>query len=197
EKVRMPVTVFSTSPGQRDVRLEVSSNDLLRPAGAKATVSTVHFATPGEQLVYVDMEAGTTTGIARVSITATSGGEKATYDVELDVRNPNPFITNVIEREVGPGEQVDAVFQAVGTSGTREGYLEVSSIPAVNLSRRLGYLIRYPHGCVEQITSAVFPQLMLEQLTEVSEQEKTAIARNVRAGLDRLKGYQVSGGGLG
>src|SRR5690606_8334065 len=107
EKVRMPVTVFSTSPGQRDVRLEVSSNDLLRPAGAKATASPVPLAPPGEQLVYVDMEAGTTTGIAQVSITATSGGEKATYEVELDVRNPNPFITSIIEKDVGPGEQVD------------------------------------------------------------------------------------------
>ena len=31
--------------------------------------------------------------------------------------------------------------------------LELSSIPPIDLSRRLEYLVRYPHGCIEQITS--------------------------------------------
>ena len=39
--------------------------------------------------------------------------------------------------------------------------LEVSALPPINLERRLEYLIQYPHGCLEQTTSGVFPQLYL------------------------------------
>src|SRR3546814_77423 len=88
EKVRMPVTVFSTAPGSRNVRLEVSSNELFKPVSEEAATSTVRFANPGEQLVYVEMEAGAQTGVARVRINASSGGEDAHYEVELNVRNP-------------------------------------------------------------------------------------------------------------
>src|SRR3546814_10343284 len=88
EKVQMPVTVFSTGPCARYVRLEVSSNELFKPVSEEAATSTVRFANPGEQLVYVEMEAGAQTGVARVRINASSGGEDAHYEVELNVRNP-------------------------------------------------------------------------------------------------------------
>src|SRR3546814_2360801 len=78
----------------------------------------------------------------------------------FNVRNPNPFITNVIRKEVSPGERVETLFEALGEPGNREGYLEVSSIPAINLSGRLGYLIRYPHeigraSCRERVCQYV------------------------------------------
>src|SRR5690606_41568191 len=84
----------------------------------------------------------------------------------------------------------------VGEEGSGTAHLELSSIPAVELAKTLGYLVRYPHGCLEQITSAVFPQLVVEQLGDPGEQEKAAISRNVKAGIQRIKGYQRSDGGL-
>ena len=44
---------------------------------------------------------------------------------------------------------------------TNTAYLEVSGIPPIDAERRLQYLINYPHGCIEQITSTVFAQLYL------------------------------------
>src|SRR3546814_15215873 len=113
EKVRMPVTVFSTAPGSRNVRLEVSSNELFKPVSEEAATSTVRFANPGEQLVYVEMEAGAQTGVARVRNNASSGGEDAHYEVELNVRNPNTFITNVIRKENGRASFRERVCQYV------------------------------------------------------------------------------------
>ena len=43
-----------------------------------------------------------------------------------------------------------------------KGKLLISKSPLVGFSKDLSYLIRYPYGCVEQTTSAVFPQLYLE-----------------------------------
>ena len=47
-------------------------------------------------------------------------------------------------------------YQNIGIYGTNEGVVEVTSVPPLNLDDRLKYLIRYPHGCIEQTTSSVF-----------------------------------------
>lgn len=66
-------------------------------------------------------------------------------------------------------------------------FLEITSIPALNLEQRLGYLIRYPHGCGEQITSAVFPQLMLDRIMDLSEAQKVTAELHVKDVITRLR----------
>jgi uncharacterized protein YfaS (alpha-2-macroglobulin family) len=66
----------------------------------------------------------------------------------------------------------------------------------MNLQKRLNYLIEYPHGCIEQTTSAVFPQLVLNQLTDLDEVKKAQVDRNIRAGIGRLQNFQRPDGGF-
>ena len=72
--------------------------------------------------------------------------------------------------------------------------LELSSIPPIDLSRRLEYLVRYPHGCIEQITSGAFPQLYLPSVVECDANMLQDIDRNVKSVLSRLGGYQLYNG---
>ena len=65
-----------------------------------------------------------------------------------------------------PGEKWEAGFNPFGLEGTNSARLEVSALPSVNLGKRLDYLLEYPHGCSEQITSAAFPQLWIKDLSE-------------------------------
>ncbi len=81
-------------------------------------------------------------------------------------------------------------------AGTNNGYLEVSSIPPLNLGQRLKYLIRYPYGCIEQTTSSGFPQVYLSSLMELPNSQKSEIATNIKATIDRLKSFQVQSGGF-
>jgi len=74
--------------------------------------------------------------------------------------------------------------------------MEVSAIPPMNLDNRLKYLMHYPHGCVEQTTSAVFPQLFLHRFIELSTEQKNEIQENISAGINRIKSFQTSSGGL-
>ena len=67
----------------------------------------------------------------------------------------------------------------------------------MNLQKRLNYLIEYPHGCIEQTTSAVFPQLVLNQLTDLDENKKAQVDRNIKAGIGRLQNFQRPEGGFG
>jgi uncharacterized protein YfaS (alpha-2-macroglobulin family) len=106
-------------------------------------------------MTYFKVIAPNSIGIAKVRIIANSGSEKTIYDVELDIRNPNPFITNVVSTVIQPKQNWSIKYNPIGMANTNTGAIEISSIPPINLNKRLSYLITYPHGCVEQTTSSV------------------------------------------
>jgi alpha-2-macroglobulin len=66
----------------------------------------------------------------------------------------------------------------------------------MNLQKRLSYLIEYPHGCIEQTTSAVFPQLVLNQLTDLDDYKKAQVDKNIKAGISKLQNFQRPDGGF-
>lgn len=194
ETIQLPVTVFGLEPQVRKASVTLASNAFFEVVGE--STKEVSFPQPGEQMVYFDVRIRSQVGIGKFKITATSGKERAEENVELDVRNPNPYITNVIEQTVQPGAAWSSTFKPVGMAGTNTATLEVSTIPALNLGKRLNYLIEYPHGCVEQTTSSVFPQLALSSLMDLSKDQAARTDRNIKAGVNRLKGFQLTNGGL-
>ncbi|WP_256005895.1 alpha-2-macroglobulin family protein [Pedobacter deserti] len=193
ETFTLPVTVFATESRLKKVSVQVQASSLRLTT---AFSQSLNFAKPGEQMAYFELKAPESTGIAKVRVTAQSGAEKAVYDVELDVRNPNPYITNVISAAIEPGSSWSHAYQPIGMGGSNTGVLEISSLPPIDLKKRLGYLTQYPHGCVEQVTSSVFPQLYLSALTRMTEQQKANTERNIKAGIARLRGFQSPDGGL-
>ncbi|WP_316741971.1 alpha-2-macroglobulin family protein [Pedobacter antarcticus] len=193
ERFTLPVTVFATENSLKQVNVKLEAQRL-NVTGTKD--KTLSFAKPGEQMTYYEVTAPQQTGIAKVKITVQSGAEKASYDLEMDIRNPNPYITQVISATIEPGATWTSPYAAIGISGTNSGSLEISGIPAINLKKRLAFLIQYPHGCVEQTTSAVFPQLYLGKLSPLSTQEKARTDQNIRAGITKLRSHQTTDGGL-
>lgn len=194
ETIQLPVTVFGMENNIRNAKVTLATSPLLEVVGERT--KTVTFAQPGEQIVYFDVRVRPQVGIAKVKVTATSGAAKAEEETELEVRNPNPVITTVQEATLQAGQSWSTAYRPAGMAGTNTGVLEVSTIPSLNLAKRLGYLIQYPHGCVEQTTSSVFPQLALNQLMDLKPAELANIEKNIKAGIARLKGFQTSDGGL-
>ena len=58
------------------------------------------------------------------------------------------------------------------------------------------YLIHYPHGCLEQTTSGVFPQLYLPALIKLTQNQRLQVENNMRAGIARLRSMQHPSGGF-
>ena len=84
----------------------------------------------------------------------------------------------------------------IGEGNGSKATIEVSSIPAINLQKRLSYLIQYPHGCIEQTTSSVFPQLALNGLMDLNDKQKADIDKNIRAAIQKIQNFQTSSGGF-
>ena len=145
-------------------------------------------------MAYFELETTSQTGIGKVKIIATSGKEKATYEVEMNVYNPNP-VTYVVQNAVLQGGQSHSL--NINLFGEKaKTVLEVSSFPGVNLTQRLGYLIAYPHGCSEQLTSGAFPQLFLADFVTLSKEKADEVNRNVSATISKLYENQLSNGGF-
>lgn len=194
EKIKLPVSVFALESNIKDVRLSVKGNPLLKIVGADN--QDIRFDEIGDQIVDFEFEVAESLGVGEVEIVAKSGRETATYKVEVQVRNPNPVVTDVSELTLKAGANWEDTFEQIGMDGTNELTLELSVIPPINLSKRLSYLTRYPHGCIEQTTSSVFPQLFLADITELSDEESSKIQKNIKAGIDRITKFQTALGGL-
>ncbi|WP_433991494.1 hypothetical protein U8527_01235 [Kordia algicida OT-1] len=66
----------------------------------------------------------------------------------------------------------------------------------MDFTARMEYLIRYPHGCIEQTTSSVFPQLYLKDIFDLTDEKKKQIDINIEKGIKRLAHFQRPNGGL-
>jgi uncharacterized protein YfaS (alpha-2-macroglobulin family) len=194
EEVKLPVTVFTMDPKIKDVKVKVETNEFLVPVGNSN--ANLQFAKEGDQLVSFNYKVANELGIGTAKIIAESGKEKAIFEIELNVRIANPKISSVISGVIEPGQSWTGNYEALGMKGTNSGKLEVSRIMPINLEERLSFLIQYPHGCIEQTTSSVFPQLFLNNFIELTNEQKVEIQRNIQAGINRLRTFQQPDGGM-
>ena len=194
EELKLPVNVFAMKPEVKTVKVRIQTNDQLIPVGE--TLQQVQFAEVGDKMVGFNLKVAEKTGVGKVTIIAESGKFKASYEIEIEVRPSNPRVINMQETVIQPGKTWDVPVSAPGMEGTNSAWLELSGIPPIDLSRRLDYLIRYPHGCIEQITSGVFPQLLLHRLTTVSDGQKNEIEDNIRVVLNKFMHFQTADGGF-
>lgn len=194
EQVKLPITLFKSEKNINNVKVDIKVSG---PVGLTDEASrTVAMGNETDLTLDFGLLVKSETGIAKVQVTATSGNYSATDEIEIEVRNPNPSITRVQDVVLEPGKTWTATITPFGVAGTNTATLEVSSLPPVNLQQRMRYLLQYPYGCIEQTTSSVFPQLYLDKVKALTDDEKNVIQRNVKAGVERLKTFVNRDGGF-
>lgn len=194
EQIKIPVTVFASEKHVKNVSVQLNSNPMLEIIGDSR--KSITFSGIGEQTVYFDARVKSTTGTTKVKLQSASGNEKAVSEVEIQVRNPNPPITRIDMQNIEGNGQWQINAAPIGVPNNSQCVLELSSSPPMNLQKRLNYLVQYPHGCIEQTTSAVFPQLVLGDLMDLSEPRKKEIQNNINHGIRKIINFQTVDGGF-
>jgi len=161
-----------------------------------SSTQTIDFAQLGDKMVNFDLKVGNTLGIAKVKVVAEGNGERAEQDIEIDVRYPGSRQTVVVGDAIDAGADWSSAVNLIGLEGTNKTSLEVSRMPPLDLDDNLASLIRYPHGCIEQTTSSVFPQLYLPALVELSADQQDDVKDNISAALRKLTQFQTTSGGF-
>lgn len=193
ESVNLPVNVFVSEANIHKVEISVEVNEIFTVEKGSAQLQ---FSEPGDAIASLKLKVNDRIGKGRVKVTARSGDEIATQEIYIDSRAANPPTTVWESKLLQPGETWQSPLTANGMVGTNVAALEVSTLPPLNLDERLEYLIGYPHGCIEQTTSAVFPQLRLAKLVNLTDVQKAEIDNNIAAGIKRLTSFQHASGGF-
>jgi alpha-2-macroglobulin len=195
ESLRLPVEVFAMEKQVKSATVRVREVSGLVNVGGSPT-QTLNFAEPGQQMAYFDLKVGEKTGPAKFLIEAQGGGETATSEIEIMVRNPMPVATSAWQGVALPGQAWTSAFDPSQYADIESATLEVSALPPINLNRHLDYLIGYPHGCLEQTTSRVFPQLYVDAITTLTQKQKDDITRYVSVAISKIQNQQDYSGGF-
>ena len=194
DEITLPVNVFAMEKNIKNVSVSVKSNSLVQLEGGNT--QSMSFAKTGDQLANFKLKIPEKLGKATLTIAAASGSEKTSETIEIEVRSPNPPMTFTDSKEISGNANWTSPYEPFGMVGTTDTKLVLSSVPNLNLDERMRYLIQYPHGCIEQTTSSVFPQLYLDRLTNLSDAQKKDVQYNIEQALKKFKSFQTPGGGL-
>jgi len=194
EKVTLPVTVFAMEKKVKNVTLRIKQDKAFTIEGEQT--QKLSFAQPDEKMAYFQLNVSDFSGIGKVVVEASGGGEKASFEIPIDVVNPNPVTSETTDIILDANGSQTINLETFGIAGSNSAEIEFSTLPPMNFNGRMKYLIRYPHGCVEQTTSGAFPQLYLSDVFDVEASKKKRIQQNIDRGIKRLGGFQNPGGGF-
>lgn len=167
----VPATVFATEKGVGDVQVTIACSGNMEIVGEASR--TLHFEAVGDKSAQFRIRVKDTPGAGHVRITAISGGEKSVYETDIEIRSVRRPQVKVTPVTLEAGKSWKGTVGLPGVEGTNSLMLEMSDVQPVNLSTRLSYLLGYPHGCVEQITSKAFPQLYLSGFASLTREPRT------------------------
>lgn len=194
ETLELPVNVFAMEKDIKEVQVKVVPAGLFEMAGT--ATKTLNFTATGDQVINFSLKVKDQVGQASVNIYVTSGNRSAKHTIRMDVRNPNPPEVRVVEKTIAAGQSWTDDLVLNGMTGTNQAEIELSTIPPLNLAKRLDYLIRYPHGCLEQTVSAAFPQLLLRDVMYLDKRSLQETDNHIRAAIEKLGNYMMSDGSL-
>lgn len=194
EEILLPVNVFAMDKKVKNVTVSVQSNGLFQ--FLDGTTKSVTFTEEGDKMVYFKVKVAKKTGAEKVVIKATGGGENVTETIDIEIRNPNPPVLLTSQALVNSKDTATLNIKMDDPRADDWVKLEVSRMPGINLSKNIAYLLDYPYGCSEQVTSKAFPLLYVGEFTSFSDKQKERMDYNVKEAIKIISSRQLSGGGI-
>lgn len=192
EEMLVPATVFATEKGVGKVSVSIQCSDNMEVVGNKT--SELYFDEQTDKQATFRIRVKEKPGAGHIKIVASGKGEQSVYETDIEIRSVRRAQTRVTSVTLQGGESWNKQLTLPGATGTNKLTLEVSDVPPLNLSMRMKYLLGYPHGCLEQITSKAFPQLYLKELASLRETQATSVDEAVKEVISRLRSYQTAEG---
>ncbi len=193
ETASIPATVFSFL-GKGRVELELAASGALSVDGNQT--GSLEFERDGDASLLFKVRAGASPGPGRLVLRARSGENVAEQAIDLETRAVGVPVGEVRSLALEAGKSWSGAMDLPGAAGTNELSIELSRLRSLDLADRVDWLLRYPHGCAEQTTSAAFPQLYLPKAAALDAPAAERASANVRAALEKLGGFQTARGGF-
>jgi uncharacterized protein YfaS (alpha-2-macroglobulin family) len=192
DSISIPVSVFSTKDNIKnvDIKIETEGGLIVRGESKKS----LFFEKSGDKDIYFNIDTENISGKGKITLIASSGKiiEKST--TEINIRPASPRIRETEQKISSKGNNVKFIINNKGIKDSNKSILTISRKQKLNLNNRLDYLISYPYGCLEQITSSVFPQLFLKDFINTSSNGDKKIDANINLAIKNLRKFQLGNG---
>ncbi|RMH72010.1 MAG: hypothetical protein D6675_05360 [Gemmatimonadetes bacterium] len=196
DQFEIPVSLFNGTgkTGRFTVQLTATGAVDISQATQQITLED-----QAEGVVRFPVTAGNQIGTVTVTLTASGNGNQTRVMEDVPLRPSNPPITITGSGAVTGGKTQTFDFpQTVNfMPGTAEYKLTISPLPALELGPGLSYLLHYPHGCLEQTTSQVFPLLYFDAVARVVDPDlfqKNSADYYLNEGIKKLESMLLPSG---
>ena len=200
DTVLVPVVMTNTTDKASNCKKTLSVSGPVDVIGSKSLNSNVE--ANSESIVNYKIVARKQLGQTNITVDIDALGESFKNSTDITIRPASP-----LQKVSGSGSVKAGKNQTIHLSDDKfipesiTRNLVISNSPLVEFSKDLNYLVRYPHGCVEQTVSSVFPQLYFQDLTkQVLSFDKKNINLNsnhfITAAISKLQAMQLYHGGL-
>ncbi|MEM7409327.1 MAG: alpha-2-macroglobulin [Myxococcota bacterium] len=197
ERVEVPVTVRNDTGKDAEVQVRFEVEGPVTFEGE--ALQTLAIADGSETTVRFPLDSGEAEGEVVLRVFAEAGDEEARVERSFGLR---PDLPNRTLETVGAVTQSGVLLRSIDDGLRKDGRtrsLWIGPHPAVQLYGRLGDLLRYPYGCLEQTVSRAFPLVGLGEWAEAMEPglfEDRDPALWVEAAVRRIASMQLARGGF-
>ncbi|HWP90845.1 MAG TPA: alpha-2-macroglobulin [Thermodesulfobacteriota bacterium] len=166
----------------------------------KQSIKEIAIPNGSERTVYFTITTFDETGNVSLNISASGNGETTSSTTDLSIR-PDLPVERMEKAGRIAGQTTELGIEDEGSfrPETIKRELRLSRLPLIQFSGKLDYLLNYPYGCLEQVTSTVFPLLYLADISRELEPElfeKSNPEALVQEGIRRMVTMQITGGGF-
>jgi uncharacterized protein YfaS (alpha-2-macroglobulin family) len=197
DRFTVPVAVFNGTGKNGDFQLSLAARGPVTVTSEKRLSLTLN--NQQEKLVYFELLARQAVG--KLSFTLQARGNRQTCEVkeELTARPPVALTHELKSGLITVKKPLTVTPAADWLPGTASYQLTLAPFPGLKFAGSLQYLLTYPHGCVEQTTSKLFPLLYFDKLAQAAQSEifKGGNADYyLNRGIEKLEAMQLREGGF-
>lgn len=202
DQLKMPITLTNTTENSSPASVKLRTTPNLKIIGKSSANITLE--ANSEKQVMFEVEAAKVIDSAKVEVVVNAQGRMFSEKQSINIRAVTGLIKSSGSGVVTAGTNESLNLKKNLIPSTTKAQLIVSKSPLVQFAKSLDYLIQYPHGCVEQTTSSVFPQLYAQNLMKalmpnargIKATYGNQIKENIQEGILRLQSMQMYNGSL-
>lgn len=202
DSVYAPLNLLNATDKTKQVTVTLTATSPLKVVNGAA--QRIEIPPNGSAIVGFNLATDAKIGVANLRYEI-KGDENRVQEFEMAVSPPAPMESVAGSGKLKPGDSLVIDIPKGYYPDMQSSRLLVSNFMGLQFAEHMDYLLRYPHGCSEQITSQLFPQLyfpemarmispqLLEAKEGASKQDQSI--ENIRKGILELESRAEYRGG--
>ena len=191
DELIVPVTVYNRLGGNKEINLSLQTSSHLVIQGAHSLKAVI--ADNSSALLNFRVKVLNKPGVADVQFTVSNEGFQREYKVRLPVRFTRQleFVGQAGDIEKGTPRSMNVPRHLVDESV--EFSMHLSPVRLAEFRNSLLYVLEYPHGCLEQFTSKMFPKIYFKDLAVeagITNYPASKLKNTVQSGIVELQRMQ-------